>query len=236
LQKQHLRIQTENKAAVLNMQQSVQSFTQTLNAVPSSGGMDFDQRNSNTSSNSSSNASGLTFMSQASDAKQKTTVKELQFGDPNVVDARKVPTGLPADVANSIPHTPTGDRVCKGLEAIQAHDWKVALAWFQDALNKQPSDPGLERLVDLAKYTLQRQNKVASGQSGDKTGLNGALNDYNQNLLSKHPEFKRTNLSDNKFLKQEDPAWVQFFKYINSKLPKPPQPDPAHTAANGIRG
>ncbi len=46
------------------------------------------------------------------------------------------------------------DRVRKGFQAIAEHDWIIALACFQDALNKNPGDPGLKRLVDLAQFTL----------------------------------------------------------------------------------
>jgi len=74
--------------------------------------------------------------------------------DPMIVDARNVPTGLPTSVEDAIPRTPAGDRVRKGFQAIQSQDWKVALAWFQDARNHEPADPSLQRLVDLAQYTL----------------------------------------------------------------------------------
>lgn len=81
--------------------------------------------------------------------------KPAPHTDTSVVDARNVPSGLPKSVDDAIPHTPAGDRVRKGFEAIQAGDWKVALAWFQDARNKEPGDPGLGRLVDLAQFTLE---------------------------------------------------------------------------------
>ena len=75
--------------------------------------------------------------------------------DPMVVDARHVPSGLPKSVDDAIPHTPSGERVRKGFEAIQAGEWKAALAWFKDARNKEPHNPGLQRLVDLAQFTLE---------------------------------------------------------------------------------
>jgi tetratricopeptide (TPR) repeat protein len=77
--------------------------------------------------------------------------------DPMVVDSRYMPSSLPKSVEEAVSHMPEGDRVRKGFEAIQAKDWSVALAWFQDALSKQPNDPGLQRLVDLAKFTLDRR-------------------------------------------------------------------------------
>ena len=80
--------------------------------------------------------------------------------DPMVVDARNVPSGLPKSVDDAIPHTPSGERVRKGFQAIQDGDWKVALAWFQDALNKEPGDPGIARLVDLAQFTLEYRTRA----------------------------------------------------------------------------
>jgi tetratricopeptide (TPR) repeat protein len=133
----------KRKSAINNLQEVVQNFTRNLN-------------------NSTAPSSGLDFMSADSGAKSELhdavaspqPKPALEFGDPMVVDARDVPTGLPKSVVDSIPHTPAGDRVRKGFEAIQTHDWKVALAWFQDALNHEPGDPGLQRLVDLAQFTL----------------------------------------------------------------------------------
>lgn len=79
--------------------------------------------------------------------------------DPKLVNARNVPTGLPKSVEAEIPDTPAGYRVRKGFEAIQNHDWKVAMAWFQDALNHDPGNAGIQRLIDLAEYTMKRANR-----------------------------------------------------------------------------
>lgn len=79
--------------------------------------------------------------------------------DPMVVDARNVPTGLPKSVEAEIPNTPAGNRVRKGFQAIMNHDWKVARAWFQDAHNHEPGDAGIKRLVDLAEYTLHKEQQ-----------------------------------------------------------------------------
>lgn len=75
-------------------------------------------------------------------------------GDTLVVDARHPGAALPEAVEAAIPDTPAGNRLRKGYQAVQAGDWKVALAWFQDALNKSPGDDELVRLVDLAQHTL----------------------------------------------------------------------------------
>lgn len=74
--------------------------------------------------------------------------------DSGVVDARNVPSGLPKSVEEQIPRTPAGERVRKGFQAIANHDWTLAQAWFQDALLHDPGNAGIQRLVDLASFTL----------------------------------------------------------------------------------
>jgi tetratricopeptide (TPR) repeat protein len=88
------------------------------------------------------------------------TPKPAPPTDTSVVGARNVPSGLPKSVDDAIPHTPSGDRVRKGFQAIQAGDWKAALAWFQDARNREPGNPGLGRLVDLARFTLDYRTRA----------------------------------------------------------------------------
>jgi hypothetical protein len=170
-----------------------------------------------------------------------------------VVDARNVPTGLPKSVAAEIPDTPAGNRVRKGFEAIQEHDWKVARAWFQDALNHDPGNAGIQRLIELAEYTMERANHphpstspakpTADTSARDKAAIAAvdkqmddqlnadlakSLNDFNRNYRLKNPESTKDTGSNAEFLKQEDPAWVEFFRYITSQLPK--KPDPNHRA------
>lgn len=119
--------------------------------------------------------------------------------DPMVVNACNVPSGLPKSVDEAIPHTPSGNRVRKGFEAIQQHDWQVALAWFKDAHNHAPNDPGILRLVDLAQYTLDRESQPAQSARPTSAAVTGAdrkdiakqLNDFNQNYLPKHPELMK---------------------------------------------
>lgn len=73
----------------------------------------------------------------------------------SVVDARDVPSGLPKGVQNAIDgayaNSPPGvsARVRRGFQAVMERDWKVAKAWFQDALNRDPANPDLKRLVAL---------------------------------------------------------------------------------------
>ena len=83
-------------------------------------------------------------------------------GDPKVVNAQNVPSGLPKAVENAIaeayPDAPPGvsDRVRKGFQAVMTSDWKVAKAWFQDALNRDPGNVGIQRLILLTDNSLAR--------------------------------------------------------------------------------
>lgn len=88
--------------------------------------------------------------------------------DTAVVDARKVPSGLPKSLDNAIAKAyssaPPGvsDRVRKGFQAVMARDWKVAKAWFQDALKRDPDNAGLKRLVALTDAPQQADKQPAS--------------------------------------------------------------------------
>lgn len=133
--------------------------------------------------------------------------------DPMVVDARNVPTGLPKSVEAEIPNTPAGNRVRKGFQAVMDHDWQVALAWFKDALNHEPDNAGIMRLIDLAEYTMQHRQQLPPPASkrtpnaDDKAQIDAkmatleriedekmdedlarALDDFYRNYLPKHPE------------------------------------------------
>ena len=153
--------------------------------------------------------------------------------DSSVVDARNVPTGLPKSVADEIPDTAAGNRVRKGFEAIMDHDWNVAHAWFQDALNHDPGNAGIQRLVELAEFTMKQaehpdpsglhSKPVADTSAQDEAAmamldqqlddqmnadLAKALNDFNRNYSPKHPEPPREKLKAN---------WRAFFDAIFKK-------------------
>ena len=93
-------------------------------------------------------------------------------GDPMVVDARNVPSGLPKALDNAIATAysaaPPGvsDRVRKGFQAVMDRDWKVAKAWFEDALNRDPNNAGLKRMIVLSEYSLRDRQAVTSGGTG----------------------------------------------------------------------
>ena len=101
-------------------------------------------------------------------------------GDPMVVDAPNVPSGLPKALDNAIAtaysSAPPGvsDRVRKGFQAVMDRDWKVAKAWFQDALNRDPTNAGLKRLVALSDSPQQPNIQPASVDArNEPAGLGG---------------------------------------------------------------
>jgi tetratricopeptide (TPR) repeat protein len=100
--------------------------------------------------------------------------------DPSVVDARNVPSGLPKGLENAIAtayaSAPPGvsERVRKGFQAVMARDWKVANAWFEDALNRDPGNAGLKRLVALTDSSKQPNMQPATVDArNEPAGLGG---------------------------------------------------------------
>src|ERR1041385_5496198 len=77
---QQAEIQHQNRIAANNMQQAIQNFAQTLNAAPSSGGLDFDGGNTGAPP-SGGNSGGLEFTSAVSTPNQTRPATALQFGD-----------------------------------------------------------------------------------------------------------------------------------------------------------
>jgi hypothetical protein len=98
--------------------------------------------------------------------------------DSSVVDACNVPSGLPSAIDKAIAAVygvaPPGvsDRVRKGFQAVMGRDWKVAKAWFMDALNHDPGNASLKRLVELSDYT---ETHIRHGKSGKLTASQDAV-------------------------------------------------------------
>ena len=161
-----------DKAAAGNMQKAIQGFAQTLNVAPSSGGLDFDGRTAGNSPGGG-NGGGLDFTAVVSTAGPTTPAAASPSGDPRVVDAR-VPSGLSKPVENAIAgayaNSPPGvsDRVRKGFQAVADRDWKVAKAWFEEALSRDPTNAGLKRLIELSDAAPVRTGKVATLAAGQQ--------------------------------------------------------------------
>jgi hypothetical protein len=97
--------------------------------------------------------------------------------DAHVVDGCNVPSGLPKSVDDAIvsgySSAPPGvsDRVRKGFQAIATHDWKLAKAWFGDALNHDPDNASLKRMFALADYTEKRVEQLNARKSANQSSL-----------------------------------------------------------------
>lgn len=131
-------------------------------------------------------SAGLKGLQGSDNADQKARSQPALHTDTSVVDARGVPSGLQKALDNAIAgaysSAPPGvsDRVRKGFQAVMERDWKVAKAWFQDALKLDPDNAGLKRLVALAdtsqqpnkqSATVDERNEPASlGGKSDKKG------------------------------------------------------------------
>ena len=86
-------------------------------------------------------------------------LKNIPANDP-VVDTRNLPSGLPRAIDDAIggayrnASPGLSNRVRKGFQAVMTKDWKVAKAWFQDALQLDPNNEGLKKFIVLCDYTL----------------------------------------------------------------------------------
>ena len=155
--KEQARIaEQQDKAAASNMQKAIAGFAQTLNAAPSSGGLDFDGRTGGSPAGPSGNSGGLDFASAVATTSRTAPGSSLPSGDARVVDAGNVPSGLSKPVEDAIAgayaKSPPGvsDRVRKGFQAVADQDWKVARAWFEEALARDPGNADLKALVAAA--------------------------------------------------------------------------------------
>ncbi len=85
-----------------------------------------------------------------------------------VGNACNVQPGLPKSVddivASAFSNSPSGvsERVRKGFEAVMAHDWNLAKAWFGDALYHDPSNTSIKRFVALSDYNVQDAQQGSS--------------------------------------------------------------------------
>lgn len=174
---------------------------------------------------------------------QTAITADPPLNDPMVVDARHVPSGLPKNVENEIPHTPAGDRVRKGFQAIADHDWKVAMAWFRDALNHEPGNPGIQRLIELAEYTIARQKPAAAAKVPEDAGardnaataaMDKQMDDaMNADNLAKLHDLNTLNKQfDEGMDADEERALAEFNRYYFVKHPEKPDPQSAKQDAN----
>lgn len=62
---------------------------------------------------------------------------------------------------DEIENSPAADMSHKALEAAANHDWPVALAWWQTALQKDPANESLKRAIDLAQWMVDYPKPAA---------------------------------------------------------------------------
>lgn len=82
--------------------------------------------------------------------------------DSSVVDTRGVPQDA-ADLIARVPQlaqSPAANAIRKGFQAVVTRDWKVALAWWQTALQRDPHNDALIRSIDLAQWMVDRPGKA----------------------------------------------------------------------------
>ncbi|MBI2814708.1 MAG: hypothetical protein HYX71_10525 [Opitutae bacterium] len=84
----------QDKAAAVQMQQSIQNFAQSLNAPRAASGKQ------------ASGGGGLDFISAAPTPSAASPAATLEFGDPMVVDARHATPDLPKDLKDAVADTP----------------------------------------------------------------------------------------------------------------------------------
>lgn len=94
-------------------------------------------------------------------ARTRIMMTSAQANDSSVVDARVAPLG--ADLLAQVPElerSPAANRILKGYQAVITHDWPVALAWWQEALQRDPNNAALKRSVDLAQWMVDRRKQA----------------------------------------------------------------------------
>ncbi len=63
--------------------------------------------------------------------------------------------------AEEIERSPGRQEATQAFEAVAKHDWTLGLALYRMALQKDPNNGALQRMVDLGSYTLERQREAA---------------------------------------------------------------------------
>jgi len=80
------------------------------------------------------------------------TVVATRAADPRIVSVASLPKQ-----AREIENSPGAPEARKAFQAVANHDWSAGLAWYQQALLKDPNNGALKRMVDLGTYTIERQ-------------------------------------------------------------------------------
>lgn len=107
---------------------------------------------------------GLKELRGSDNADRKARTQPAPHTDTSVVDARVPRDGAYlTDQVPELKQSPAADRITKGFQAVINHDWPLALAWWKDALQRDPNNAALKRLVDLAQWMVDRRKSKAAG-------------------------------------------------------------------------
>ncbi len=142
------------------------------------------------------NSAARTQLSAAFEIRQKQAASIQPLFDKGTFGSGTVDATGPkpfSEVIASIPEladSPAAERARKGLAAAANHDWTLARAWYQDALNHDPGNPVLKRAVDLADWMAQHHRKgpltstapVAGSISGSRAQVARTLGDMYKEL------------------------------------------------------
>lgn len=94
------------------------------------------------------------------DASASTAPVQIVSTDPMVVDARgrgALPPGVPR--LEEVENSPGREAWLRGMDAVLQRDWRLALPWFETALQRDPTNAALGRAVEIARWTLEHQNR-----------------------------------------------------------------------------
>ena len=154
------RAEQQARDSAARMNRSIQDLAQSLNQAPAAaGGLDFDLRDAPNSPTKQAASAPLDFTASVA-----APARPAPSRDPRVVDSRVPRDG--AYLTSQVPelkNSPAADRIDKGFQAVINHDWPVALAWWQDALNRDPNNAALKRSVDLAQWMVDKRKATAPG-------------------------------------------------------------------------
>ncbi|MBI1912634.1 MAG: hypothetical protein HYS21_11615 [Deltaproteobacteria bacterium] len=182
------RIEREHQAEIKRQADFIRDRDAAAKTLKGSSGQAMDQLKGLSGTDSSglkgsgfdTGNTGLKGLRGSDNADQKARSQPASHTDASVVDARNVPTGLQKTLENAIAiaysSAPPGvsDRVRKGFQAVMERDWKVAKAWFEDALKLDPNNVGLKRLVALADISQQPNKQSATvDERNEPAGLGG---------------------------------------------------------------
>lgn len=123
--------------------------------------------------------------------------KPAPHTDTSVVDARVPHDGAYlTDQVPELKNSPAADRITKGFQAVINHDWPVALAWWQDALNRDPNNAALKRSVDLAQWMVDRPKaKTTSPVTPLGTAIYSASHGDSAGAIRQFEQIKKENPS-----------------------------------------